>query len=144
MNNNKSSYVNGAYGKIHLNVLADGVVLVQDRDDGTNGSIALSIDDIDKLARALFVKKNEFSPFHRPKSAVPVAPTPIKTKQDTSYMAQQKAQHQQAYAKWTPDEEARLKDEFANGKTIAEMATLHGRGEGAIRTRLVKLRLIKE
>ena len=144
MNNNKPSYVNGTYGKIHLNVLTDGVVLVQDRADGTNGSIALSIADIDKLAKALFVKKNEFSPFHRPKSAVPVAPKPIKTKQATSYMAQQKAQYQQAYAKWSPDEEARLQDEFANGMTIPEMAALHGRGEGAIKSRLVKLGIIKE
>lgn len=142
--NNKSSYVNGTYGKIHLHVLTDGVVLVQDRADGTSGSIALAIDDIDKLARALFVKKKELSPFHPPKSAVPVAPAPIKTKQATSYMAQQKAQYQQAYAKWSPDEEARLQDEFANGMTIPEMAALHGRGEGAIRTRLVKLGLIKE
>ena len=144
MSNNKSSYVNGLFGKIHLNVLTDGVVLVQDRADGTSGSIALAIDDIDKLARALFVKKKELSPFHPPKSAVPVAPAPIKTKQATSYMAQQKAQYQQAYAKWSPDEEARLQDEFANGMTIPEMAALHGRGEGAIRTRLVKLGLIKE
>ena len=144
MNNNKPSYVNGLFGKIHLNVLTDGVVLVQERADGTSGSIALAIDDIDKLARALFVKKKDFSPFHPPKSAVPVAPAPIKTKQPSSYMAQQKAQHQQAYAKWSPDEEARLKDEFANGKTIPEMSTLHGRGEGAIRSRLVKLGLINE
>jgi len=141
---NKSSYVNGTYGRIHLNVLTDGVVLVQNRADGTKSSIALSIADIDKLAKALFVKKKEFSPFPPPKSAVPVAPAPIKTKQATSYMAQQKAQYQQAYAKWNPDEEARLQDEFANGKTIPEMADLHGRGEGAIRSRLVKLGLIKE
>jgi hypothetical protein len=59
-------------------------------------------------------------------------------------MAQQKTQYQQAYAKWTPDEEARLQDEFANGKTITEMTELHGRGEGAIRSRLIKLGLIKE
>ncbi len=144
MNNNKSSYVNGLFGKIHLNVLTDGVVLVQDRADGTKSSIALSIADIDKLARALFVKKKEFSPFPPPKSAVPVAPKPSKTKQATSYMAQQKAQYQLAYAKWTPDEEARLQDEFANGMTIPEMAALHGRGEGAIKSRLVKLGLIKE
>ena len=141
---NKPSYVNGTYGRIHLNVLTDGVVLVQDRADGTNGSIALSIDDIDKLARALFVKKKDFSPSPSPKSAVPVAPAPIKTKQATSYMAQQKTQYQQAYAKWSPDEEARLQDEFANGMTISEMAALHGRGEGAIKSRLVKLGLIKE
>ena len=143
--NNKSSYVNGTYGRIHLNVLTDGVVLVQDRADGTSGSIALSIADIDKLARALFVKKKDFSPsFPSPKSAVPVAPAPIKAKQATSYMAQQKAQYQLAYAKWSPDEEARLQDEFANGMTIPEMAALHGRGEGAIKSRLVKLGLIKE
>ena len=141
---NKSSYVNGTYGKIHLNVLTDGVVLVQDRADGTKSSIALSIADIDKLARALFVKKKELLPFPPPKSAVPVAPAPIKTKQPSSYMAQQKAQYQQAFAKWSPDEEARLQDEFANGMTIPEMAALHGRGEGAIRSRLVKLGLIKE
>ena len=61
--NNKPSYVNGIYGKIVLNVMSDGIVLTQDRTDGTSGSIALGEEDIEKLAKGLFVKKKEF--FHR-------------------------------------------------------------------------------
>jgi hypothetical protein len=48
-----------------------------------------------------------------------------------------------AYQKWTPEEEAKLKKMFANGKTMKGMASELGRQEGGIKARLKKLGLIK-
>ena len=145
--NNKPSYVNGIYGKILMNVMSDGIVLTQDRTDGTSGSIALGEEDIEKLAKGLFVKKKEFFPSASPQKAtvVPAFTTPVvSAKKKTSYMEQEKEKHKQAYSKWTDEEEKRLTDEFKAGMSFAEMATLHDRGEGAIKSRLIHLGLITE
>ena len=147
--NNKPSYVNGIYGKIVLNVMSDGIVLTQDRADGTAGSIALGKDDIEKLAKGLFAKKKDFFPSAPPQKtaaipafAMPVVP--LAPKKPASHMEQEKEKHKQAYSKWTDEEEKRLTDEFKAGKSFAEMATLHDRGEGAIKSRLIQLGLITE
>ena len=144
---NKPSYINGIYGKILMNVLSDGIVLTQERMDGTSGSIALGEDDIEKLAKGLFAKKKEFFPSASPQktTAVPAFTTPVvSAKKKTSYMEQEKEKHKQAYSKWTDEEEKRLADEFKAGMSFAEMATLHDRSEGAIMSRLIQLGLITE
>ena len=135
------------YGKILMNVMSDGIVLTQDRADGTSGSIALGKDDIEKLAKGLFFKKNEFFQSVPPQKAT-VAPAfslpVVSPKKPASYMEQEKMKHKQAYSKWTDEEEKRLTDEFKAGMSFAEMATLHDRGEGAIKSRLIQLGLITE
>lgn len=147
--NNKPSYVNGIYGKIVLNVMSDGIVLTQERMDGTSGSIALGKDDIEKLAKGLFAKKKDFFPSAAPQKAT-VAPAfampvlPLLPKKPASHMEQEKEKHKQAYSKWTDEEEKRLTDEFKAGMSFADMATLHDRGEGAIKSRLIQLGLITE
>lgn len=45
--------------------------------------------------------------------------------------------HPNAYQKWTPDEDKRLKEEF--NANISKLARLFQRQEGAIRSRLTKL-----
>jgi len=45
---------------------------------------------------------------------------------------------------WAEEEERRLRTAFKNGKSIRRIAKKHGRTVGAIRSRLVKLGLIKE
>lgn len=145
--NNKPSYVNGIYGKILMNVMSDGIVLTQDRTDGTSGSIALGEEDIEKLAKGLFVKKKEFFPSTPPQKATiaPAFATPVvSAKKPASYMEQEKTLHKQAYSKWTDEEEKCLTDEFKAGMSFAEMATLHDRSEGAIMSRLIQLGLITE
>ena len=69
----KPSYINGIYGKILMIILSDGIVLTQERMDGTSGSIALGKDDIEKLAKGLFAKKKDFFPSAAPQKAT-VAP----------------------------------------------------------------------
>lgn len=140
--NNKQSHINGSYGKIVLNSLNDGIVLTQTRNDGTTGAIALGSEDVEKLAKALFSKRQQrqtpspltpMSRFSMPASQAPPKP---------SYMEQEKTKHSKAYAPWTTEEENRLKEEFTSGKSITEMMDLHDRGKGAIESRLKKLGLI--
>lgn len=47
--------------------------------------------------------------------------------------------HPNAYRFWTPSDETRLKDEFAAGRKISELAREFGRQPSAIRSRLRKL-----
>jgi hypothetical protein len=46
-------------------------------------------------------------------------------------------------ASWSPEEEQQLRDAFAAHKPIPEIAATHGRTQGAITARLVKLGLIE-
>lgn len=55
--------------------------------------------------------------------------------------AHEKATH--AGAAWTSAEEARLTDEYKSGKSIREIASIHGRSNGGISSRLKKLGLIE-
>lgn len=52
--------------------------------------------------------------------------------------------HQNAYKKWTPEEEAEVALRFKNGKSIRSISALSGRQVGGIRARLIKLGLISE
>lgn len=47
-----------------------------------------------------------------------------------------------AYEKWTRKEEEQLIVEFGSGLHLSEIANLHGRKTGAIKSRLRKLNLI--
>lgn len=50
-------------------------------------------------------------------------------------------EHPRAYESWTEEEEARLRKERAQGKTVEDLAKLFQRQPGAIRSRLTKLGL---
>ena len=45
--------------------------------------------------------------------------------------------------KWTPEEDEQLLTEYQKGKTIQELSMIHSRSNGAIRSRLLKLNVIK-
>ena len=49
---------------------------------------------------------------------------------------------EQAWKPWTKDEEVRLVAAFKKGKSVEELAAIHKRKVGGIRSRLVKLQLI--
>lgn len=51
--------------------------------------------------------------------------------------------HTGAFMPWTEEEEDRLTQEFSSGRSLKELSELHGRTTGAIRARLVKLKLIE-
>lgn len=52
-------------------------------------------------------------------------------------------QYPKAYAKWTRDEDERLRAEHAQAKSVTELASSFHRNHGAIRSRLRKLGLLK-
>lgn len=49
--------------------------------------------------------------------------------------------HANAYQKWTPEEEVKLRECFASGKTVTEVAKILGREKGGVKSRLRKLGL---
>ena len=51
--------------------------------------------------------------------------------------------YQNAYAKWTQEDDKRLEDEFYMGRDIVSLASLFGRRQGAIRAGLIRLGLIQ-
>ena len=64
-------------------------------------------------------------------------------KQVPEYVAQKRAEgYNSAYEKWNESEIDQLKAEYAKGLSIKEIAEIHGRTEGAIRSRLKKEGLI--
>ena len=149
---NKSTpvtHVNSVYGKIDFKMGADGSLILSQRNTfGANNCIILNPEDeVEKLARALFKKKQELVPSVKPKKAQ----AKPKVQQQTtsalpkgtgpSYMEQQKAKYENAYNKWTNDDEALLKQYHSEGKTNAEISGLLRRNTGAVRSRLKKLGL---
>jgi len=60
------------------------------------------------------------------------------------HLEQIRIKHQNAYKKWTPEEEKEVVSQFKEGKSIRNISALSGRQTGGIRARLVKLGLIEE
>jgi len=61
-----------------------------------------------------------------------------------SHLEQIRVKHQNAYKKWTPEEEKEIVTQFKEGKSIRNISALSGRQTGGIRARLIKLGLIEE
>lgn len=153
MGNNSTpiTHVNSVYGKIDFKVGTDGsLILSQQNTLGANNCIILNpIDEAEKLAKALFKKKKELVPSANPQKAQ----TKSKTKQQTTtaqpqdtglcYMEQQKAEHPNAYSKWTEAEDNALKKYCQEGKSVDEIAGLLKRNAGAITSRMKKLGIVK-
>ena len=59
-------------------------------------------------------------------------------------LEQIRTKHQNAYKKWTPEEEADVVASYKAGKSIKEIAKNSGRQVGGIRARLIKVGLIEE
>ena len=136
-------YINASKGKITINTCDDGVVLTQNN----SGSIELNLQDMEKLAKALFAKKKQLSsglssPSSSPsKDNVSSISNPANQTSAKNHMEEMKSQHKNAYSPWTEKEEEQLKKYQAEGKSTSEIANLLGRNEGAIISRKAKLGL---
>lgn len=134
------AYVCGKYGKIYFDRASEGWVRIrQVKQNGTIGYIDLADEDMEKLAKGLFAKykqlHHETSQTKRPKtSQTSIAPK-------STHIQQLKAKYENAYNKWTNDDEALLKRYHSEGKTNAEISGLLRRNTGAVRSRLKKLGL---
>ncbi len=60
-------------------------------------------------------------------------------KENMSYIEQQRLKHSKAYVQWTEDEDKKLIELHAIGKTIEELCEIFERNEGAIKSRIKKL-----
>ena len=60
-------------------------------------------------------------------------------KDNMSYIEQQRLKHSKAYVQWTEDEDKKLIELHAIGKTIEELCKIFERNEGAIKSRIKKL-----
>jgi hypothetical protein len=64
-----------------------------------------------------------------------------KNARKSSYVEEARREFPRAYTSWTEDEDSRLADAYAQGKTINELAHTFQRKPGAIASRLRKLAL---
>lgn len=60
-------------------------------------------------------------------------------KENMSYIEQQRLKHSKAYVQWTEDEDKKLIELHAIGKTIEELCKIFERNEGTIKSRIKKL-----
>lgn len=58
--------------------------------------------------------------------------------ENMSYIEQQRLKHSKAYVQWTEDEDKKLIELHAMGKTIEELCKIFERNEGAIKSRIKK------
>ena len=65
-----------------------------------------------------------------------------KNKSYTYNVGQMGNAYTKAYAKWTEDEDIRLRNEYIKGKTMSELTNISQRNPGAIRSRLKKVGLL--
>ena len=96
--------------------------------NGRDGRSRILIDEeyVPELFRALCAVLEFLAPRRGPKS----------------YSVEQKRQmYPRAYDPWTEEEEERLKEGFARGLSVEQLAQQHGRGPTAIRSRLERLGL---
>ena len=69
----------------------------------------------------------------------------IEEKPQSSWLAEKREKHAGAYMPWTEEEDSKLTNEFESGKfSTRDLSEIHGRTTGAIRARLIKLKLIKQ
>lgn len=57
-------------------------------------------------------------------------------------VAEKRKTHPNAYAPWSPQEDADLRAAFQSGQPVSDLSKAHGRNMGAIRSRLKKLGLL--
>ena len=62
-----------------------------------------------------------------------------KEQENMSYIEQQRLKHSKAYVQWTEDEDKKLIELHAMGKTIEELCKIFERNEGSIKSRIKKL-----
>lgn len=134
-------YVSSKYGKIYFDRVSEGLVRVrQVKPNGTTGYIDLADEDMGKLAKGLFARHKQLHPEAyqvKKQKTSKLSITPGST-----HMQELKAKHENAYNKWTAEEEVLLKRYHSEGKTNSEIGKLLKRNTGAVKSRLRKLGLV--
>ena len=146
MNNNCFNRVNSKHGNINIDVDANGnIVLSQQWGDG---KIILTSDEAGNLGRCILGKIKALNRSqvqnqpNSPSQAPPTTPTAVTPKAYT-VDEKRKEQGRNAYARWTEQDDQKLKELYGQKKSIRELAEHFHRGKRAIQSRLSKLGLIK-
>ncbi len=140
--NYKKHYVNSVIGRVHIDIGDHGVVLKQEVGGMVTGTISLTHEEMEKLARALFaIKKDLPSDSLQSQALPPILPSFTNTPIATSHMDELKAKYKKAYSPWTKEEDEMLKKYHIQGLTTRDISKLLGRNEGAIVSRKKKLGL---
>lgn len=98
--------------------------------DGTGATIVITFDDRSKLPRELHLSEAE---------ADRLVDGQLLRR---SSLANAREKHPRAYERWTMEEEGDLTRRHRDGRSTDELAELHQRQPGAIRSRLGKLGLL--
>lgn len=127
-----------------VRVEAGSRTLYVDLKENADGSKFLSISEVKRTAckaRSRILIDEEYVPeLFRAICAVLEFLAP--ERRPKSYSVEQKRQmYPRAYEPWTEEEQQRLKEGFARGLSVEELAQQHGRGPTAIRSRLERLGL---
>ena len=134
--------INSKSGKVIINQISDDEVEVhQESKNGCSCVLKLTNSEMEKVAKALFKMNRQLGSNASSQQAKPTnMPIPSLPHEATvSRMAMTQSMHPQAYAKWTFEEEERLRRFYQEGKGIKEIAFLMNRNEGGIRSRLRKI-----
>lgn len=136
----KEHYVNSVIGRVHIDIGDHGVVLKQEVGGMVTGTISLTHEEMEKLARALFaIRKDLPSDSLQSQALPPILPSFTNSPMATSHMDELK--YKKAYSPWTKEEDEMLKKYQAQGLTVADISKLLERNEGAIVSRKKKLGL---
>ena len=93
-------------------------------------------EDIDRFAEAFGKTMTELEEIRTGKSKEE------KTTKNKAYSIEKiRKTHNAAYKRWTKEEDDKLELLFCEGKEVKELATIFGRNEGAINSRIIKLEL---
>lgn len=138
--------VNCKSGIIIIKQISDDEVEIQQESKvGCSSAPKLSCSEMEKVAKALFKMKKQLGSSNASSQQTKPTNMPIPSipqEATVSRMAMTQSMHPQAYAKWTFEEEERLKRLYQEGKGVKEIAFLMNRNEGGIRSRLRKLGLM--
>ena len=124
--------------KVHPEILKKDIYFKNQSTDAIKVFGKLSADELKKMhnnfviASGGKIKKEKFQA------------KKIEEKEEGGRLEKIREKHENAYRKWTEEEEGQVVSNFKNKKSIKEIATLTGRQVGGIRARLIKLGLLED
>lgn len=137
----RADKINLSFGRIILIENNGAVVMTLEGYGRVDGGIGLTPGDMDKIGRAIFAIRKKW--FSNAQSQSKTSSLPLSQSHFMPSSPNQRigAMPPQAYTPWSVDDDDRLRQYHAGKKSIPDIASLLGRNEGAIRSRLKKLKL---
>ncbi len=129
--------------EVHPQILEQDIIFTRESEEASKTFGSLSADEIKRMHKNFVLALGG-----KWKEGKEAKEKNVNSKQDSgsgaSRLDQIRVKHANAYRKWTPEEEKELTAQFQSGKSIKNISASSGRQVGGIRSRLVKLGLIKD